>query len=329
MVTESPTLAGVDGPEALKGARPSANFLQILGVAPLTGRGFLPEEENLGSQVAMISETLWRRRFGGDPRIAGRTVRLAAAPYTIVGVLPAGFQFPFPNVKGRRRRTTVQNQAEDNSPFLSVFGRLKPNVSLGQASAELAVINRQYALAYPGRLDAAECDRPSRTTERRSGENVRSMLWMLFGAVGFVLIIACLKCGQSAARTRGVPVAGVCGAGCAWSGARTPRQATPCGKSSAGVSSRSVGLLLAKWCLSGIASMPGLDLPRASEIHLDTMVLGFAVALSRSHQSGVWADALTHRLPAGSCRCTVSRRLKRGNVRNSASHSGRVFVAFW
>ncbi len=83
----------------MKGASVSANFLNILEVEPLLGRGFRPEEDTAaGPRVAMISAELWRRRFDGDPRILGKTVTLAATPYTIVGVLPTGFQFPFPDV---------------------------------------------------------------------------------------------------------------------------------------------------------------------------------------------------------------------------------------
>ena len=95
---ENVTISGVNGPEPLKGARVSPNFLGVLGVAPLLGRRFLAGEESAGPNVAMISAELWRRRFGGDPRIAGATMRLASASYTIVGVLPAGFQFPFSGV---------------------------------------------------------------------------------------------------------------------------------------------------------------------------------------------------------------------------------------
>src|SRR4051812_33737610 len=95
VVVDHVTLSGVDGPEPLKGARVTANFLSILGVAPLVGRSFLPAEEKPGPPVAMISAALWKRRFGGDPRIVGATARLDAGPCTIVGVLPEGFQFPF------------------------------------------------------------------------------------------------------------------------------------------------------------------------------------------------------------------------------------------
>src|SRR5437879_3113347 len=92
---EEMALSGAGEPEMLKGARVSANFLHILGVSPLLGRSFLPEEDKAGAPaVAMISAELWRRRFGGDRSIVGRAVALAGMPYEIIGVVPAGFQFP-------------------------------------------------------------------------------------------------------------------------------------------------------------------------------------------------------------------------------------------
>src|SRR5207245_922473 len=95
---ENIALAGGAQPEVVKAARVSASFLRILGVDPLIGRGFLPEEDAPGGQaVAMISAELWQRRFQGDTRIVGKTAVLGTAPYTIVGVLPARFQFPFPS----------------------------------------------------------------------------------------------------------------------------------------------------------------------------------------------------------------------------------------
>lgn len=92
--TENVTLSSLDGPEPLKGARVSTNFLDVLGVAPLRGRTFFPAEEEPGTQVVLISAELWERQFGGDPEIVGGTATLSGSPFTIVGILPAGFLFP-------------------------------------------------------------------------------------------------------------------------------------------------------------------------------------------------------------------------------------------
>src|SRR5712664_2443602 len=112
----NPTLLGASGPEVLRAARVSGNFLRILGVEPMLGRSFQPEEDAPGGPpVAMISAELWQRRFGGDPMIAGRTATLAAVPYTIIGVLPAGFQFPFSGVDVRVTRPSEWSVASPQS----------------------------------------------------------------------------------------------------------------------------------------------------------------------------------------------------------------------
>ena len=126
--------------------------MEILEVEPLLGRGFRPEEDTAaGSRVALISAELWRRRFDGAPGILGKTVTLAATPYTIVGVLPTAFQFPFPDADVWIARPT--ELVNTLSPVLSVFGRLNPGVNLRQATAELALLNQHYRTAHPGMLD--------------------------------------------------------------------------------------------------------------------------------------------------------------------------------
>ena len=157
---EDLTFSGEGEPEVLKGARVSANFLDILGVPPLRGRAFLPDEEKPGAPpVALISQELWQRRFAGTPSITGRSITLAGATHTIVGVLPANFQFPFPGVDvwltKPSEASAIPPPSRPLSPTLRMFGRLKPDVDLTHADAELLVIDRQYDLAHPGMLDSS------------------------------------------------------------------------------------------------------------------------------------------------------------------------------
>ncbi|MBV8867159.1 MAG: ABC transporter permease, partial [Acidobacteriaceae bacterium] len=194
---ENLTLTGGVEPEVLKAARISASFLRVLTITPLLGRGFLPEEDSPGAPaVAMISAELWQRRFNGDARIVGKTVTLESISYTIIGVLPARFRFPFPDLDIWLTQPSewpaVSPKSRPLSPFLTVFGRLKPGVTVEQANAEAAVIQRQYAMAHPAMLDAKPKS-PVRVTPLRDElvAKVRSALWMLFAAVGFVLLIAC------------------------------------------------------------------------------------------------------------------------------------------
>src|SRR5579863_2735141 len=274
------TLSGGAEPEVLKGASVSANFLSILEVEPLLGRSFRPEEDSAaGPRVAMISAELWRRRFDGDQGILGKTATLAATPYTIVGVLPTGFQFPFPDADVWIARPT--ESINTLSPVLAVFGRLNPGVDLKQATAELAVLNQHYRTAHPGMLDGKPNTVEQVTPLRdRLVASVRFLLWMLFGAVAFVLLIACanvasLLLARAASRSREFAVRAAIGA----SRGRLIRQLLAESVVLA-VAGGALGVLLARWSLIGIAHMSALDLPRAGEIQLDGLVLGFAVLLS-------------------------------------------------
>jgi predicted permease len=280
------TLAGVGEPEVLNGVRISAAFLRILGVAPVLGRDFLPQEDSAGgAPVALISTELWKRRFAGDPDIVGKTANFQATAYTIIGVLPAHFRFPFSGLDvwmtAPSESPEIPPKSRELSPFLTVFGRLKPGVTLAQADAEMRVLQRQYAMAHPAMLDA-KSNTPEEVTPMKDDlvRNVRSMLWLLFGAVGFVLLIACanvasLLLARATFRSREFAVRAALGA----------PQARLIGQllieslllSFAG---GIAGVLLATWALRAIPHMTAFDLPRAAEIHLDWVVLGFAAALS-------------------------------------------------
>jgi putative ABC transport system permease protein len=283
---EELALSGVGEPEMLKGARVSANFLHILGVGPLQGRSFLLEEDKAGAPaVAMISAELWRQRFGADASIVGKTITLAAQPHTIIGVLPSGFQFPFSGVDVWLTRpsewSVIAPAGRPLSPILSVFGRLKPHVDLHQATAELLVLNGQYAAAHPGMLDTKP-DSPESVQlfKEQLISDIRPELWMLFGAVGFVLLIVCanlasLQLARATSRAREFAVRAAIGAG-------RGRIVGQLLVESLVLSSLggALGLGFAALSLRAIRSMTFVDLPRAGEIQPDSTVLAFAVALS-------------------------------------------------
>ena len=283
---ESLTLTGAAEPEVLRGARVSADFLRILGVDPIFGRSFLPEEDSPGgAPVAMISAELWQRRFAGDAQIAGKTVILASTPYAIIGVLPPRFQFPSPGldlwVTRPSEWSLMPPKSRPLSPFLSIFGRLKPGLTLEQASAELGVLRHQYAAVHPTMLDAKPKS-PDRVTPMKEAlvADVRSMLWMLFGAVGFVLLIACanvasLLLARATSRSREFAVRSALGA------ARIRLIGQLLGESILlSLAGGALGVLLANWSLRWIPKMTAFDLPRAGEIHLDGTVLAFSALLS-------------------------------------------------
>ena len=283
---EKLALSGIGEPEVLKGARVSANFLHILGISPLRGRSFVPEEDKAGAPpVAMLNAELWQRRFGGDPLIVGKTVMLAGVPHTVIGVLPAGLQFPFSGAEVWLTRpsewSAIAAQFRPLSPILSIFGRLQPGVGIQQANAELAVLKGQYAIAHPGMLDTKP-NSPERVRPFKDElvSEVRSKLWMLFGAVVFVLLIVCaniasLLLARATSRSREFAVRAAIGAG----RGQIIRQLLAESLVLASVGGV-MGIALAASSLRAIRGITFIDLPRVGEIRMDSMVLGFAVLLS-------------------------------------------------
>jgi predicted permease len=273
-------------PEILNGVRVSGGFLDILGARPLLGRGLLPADDSpKGAPAVVISAELWRRRFNADWQIAGKTAILSAAPYTVIGVLPPRFQFPYADVDVWLTKPEewppMPAKSRLLSPFLTIFGRLKPGVTLERANAEMAVVHRQYALAHPAMLDA-KAKTPVEVTPMKEQlvAGVRAMLWMLFGAVSFVLLIACanvasLLLARAASRSREFAVRAALGASRSHLAGQLLAESALLSLIGGGL-----GVLLAAWCLRAIPAMTAFDLPRAGDIHLDWTVAGFAAAVS-------------------------------------------------
>ncbi|HET7441699.1 MAG TPA: ABC transporter permease [Terriglobales bacterium] len=281
---EEIALSGVAEPEVLKGARVSANFLHILGVSPWSGRSFVAEEDKPAAPaVAMISAELWHRRFGGNSSIVGKPVTLGGIPHTIVGVLPPGFQFPTAGTDVWLTRpaewSAVPPESRRISPILSMFGRLQPNASLQQANAEMAVLKQQYAAAHPGMLDGKpnQAERILRLKDELISD-ARPKLWMLFGAVGLVLLIVCanmasLLLARATSRAKEFAVRTAIGA----TRGQIVRQLLVESLMLASVGGF-FGIVLAAFSLRAMRSFLFIDLPRSGEIRMDPTVLGFAVA---------------------------------------------------
>src|SRR6201996_3486488 len=290
---EQLALTGKGAPEVVSAARVSSNFLSILGVVPELGRSFLPMEDRTGGpNVAIISTHLWQQHFGSDPAILGHTATIAGIPYTIVGVLPPGFAFPFAGtntdvwITRPIEWSLMPLKSRPLSPYLQIFGRLRPDVDLQQANAELTVLNRQYAAAHPAMLDAkpATADNPNtvRSLQESIVADVRLPLLLLSGAVGLLLFIVCanvasLLLARAATRAREFAVRAAVGAG----RGRLLRQLLT-ESTLLSLLGGALGVMLAWAALRSIRTLTALELPRSSEIHLDLGVLGFALALSLS-----------------------------------------------
>jgi len=283
---QTPTLSNGAEPEVIKGVRISANFLRILGVEPLLGRAFRDAEDSAGAApVVMISGGLWKRRFASDPGVLGKTAVLSGTPYTIIGVLPVRFSFPSADLDvwmtAPQDDPLMAPKSRTLSPFLTLFGRLKPGVTVHQAIAEAKVLHHQYALAHPAMLDAKP-RRPVTVTAMKDDmvADVRSMLWMLVGAVGFVLLIACanvagLLLARAVSRSREFAVRSAIGAGRRHIIVQLLSESIVLS-----LLGGALGMLLALWGLRAIPRMSAFELPRAHEIQFDWTVFAFAAAIS-------------------------------------------------
>jgi predicted permease len=268
--------------ERLSGYMISADFFSTLGVTPILGRTFRPDDDHPGAApVVILGGDLWKRKFDSSPEIIGKSINLDATSYTIVGVIPAGFTF-----YGHDRDVYTPIGQWDDPSFLDrridmsahAVGRLKPGVSLGQAKADMDGIAQNLAIAFP-EADKNEGIRLVSMKEDIVG-NVKPFLLVLLAAVGFLLLIACanvanLLLARSMSRSREFAIRAALGA----SHTRVIRQLLTESILLAGLGGV-LGLLLAIWGTKAVlGTLPGA-LPRAEEVSLDSRVLLFTMVVS-------------------------------------------------
>ena len=274
------TLTGRGAPARLDGAEVSAAFFDVLGVRPALGRGFLREENEPGkTKVVVVSDGLWRDRLGADPAVVGRTIELNREPFTVVGVAPPGFRHPndsdvwIPLEYDAQFRTTSRG-----AWYLRVVGRLKPGVTVAQAREEVSAIAAGLAREYPNENEGVGATVDS-LHEAMVGKSRRALL-VLLGAVGLVLLIACvnvanLLLARVAAREGELAVRMALGA----ARARVIRQLLTESVLLA-VMGGAAGVGLASVSLDALLALQPEGVPRLSEVHVDRAVLAFAAGLS-------------------------------------------------
>ncbi len=184
-------LTGGDQPQKVQGFRVTAGFFDLLRVRPLLGRTFHPEEEQPGKgQEIVLGYGLWQRRYASDPNVIGKTVKVNGLPFTIVGVMNKGFDFPLPAEAWMPLALDAKERLRRDSRDLWVFARLKPRVSLAGAQAEMNTIAERLANGYPDTNRGWQV-RVVPLGEFAVGNLTRQYTLLLMGAVGFVLLIAC------------------------------------------------------------------------------------------------------------------------------------------
>ncbi len=274
-------LVGTGAAERVAGRRCTANLFAALGVKPAVGRDFAPGEDARGAApVVIISAELWQRRFGAAPEVAGQSLTVDDRRYTIVGVLPASFTlYRGTDVyipMGQWSNSGLQNRSAGMA--LQGIGRLKPGVTLAQAQADLDGVTRRLAEAYPeANRGVGAAVTPLK--ERLVGD-VGPNLWLLLGAVGCVLLIACvnvsnLLLARATGRTREFAIRAALGA----SQGRLLRQALTESILLA-LAGGGLGLILAAWSVEAALAVLPSGLPRAEEIGLDARVLLFTAAVA-------------------------------------------------
>ncbi len=187
------TMSGKERPERLDGAWITANGLQLLGIKPLLGRGFQAGEDRPGATpVVLLGYQLWQNRFGGDPKVIGRAVRVNGRATTVVGIMPPAFRFPDNEQLWLPLELDAGRSERGKGDPIQVFGRLRPGVTRDQADAEMAAIAQSLAREFP-RTNRGLTASVGPLAERHLDDGTHYLLYSMLGAVGCVLLIACIN----------------------------------------------------------------------------------------------------------------------------------------
>ncbi|HLM57076.1 MAG TPA: ADOP family duplicated permease, partial [Pyrinomonadaceae bacterium] len=320
----SPSLTGGGEPERVSAARVSANFFEVLGVRPALGRGFVPQEEVRGNHlVAVLGEGLWRRRFNSDPSVVGRGVTLNGVSYTVVGVMPRGFEPPrFAGGDSERPELwapfapDLKQWGRSGRSVDAAVARLKEGVSLDEARAEVSALAARLREQYPE--TNANTGAAVESLHEHLVGGVRKPLLLLLGAVGFVLLIACanvanLLMARAAGRRREFAIRAALGAG----GRRILRQLLT-ESLLLSVLGGAAGLLLAMWASDLLVRLGPQPVQQLGAVGADARVAAFTLAVT------VLTGVVFGLAPAlQAARADLSEVLNEGGAKGAGSGAAR------
>lgn len=276
---EGPVNAGGgDAPQRTYGAEVSQDFFTVMGVQPAIGRSFTPEDERFrAAGTVVLGNNLWRAAYGADSRIVGRKVKLMGQPFTVIGVMPPGFDYPNGSELWVAAGAFFKADSRTAHNF-RVVGRLRPAATIEQARIEIGSISRRLKQQYPSPFMAKDAAVVS--LDQHIVGKVRPALLMLFGAVGFLLLIVCVNVAnllmvRVTSRLKELSVQVALGAG----RIRLFRQLL--GESlTLATAGGALGLLVASWSMDLLRVLLPADLPRSGDIRIDGGVIAFALAIS-------------------------------------------------